>query len=68
MATYCSGHLQSAVRVLEDVKRRYHSKVKTVCGCRRAQGDRDLKVFANMLSGNIHNGLSNPHSHSVSDF
>ncbi|KAH3740579.1 uncharacterized protein LOC127850667 isoform X4 [Dreissena polymorpha] len=49
---YCSGHLQAAVRVLEDVKRRYHSTVKTVCDCRRLVGDRDLQVFADMLSGN----------------
>ncbi|KAH3740385.1 hypothetical protein DPMN_047091 [Dreissena polymorpha] len=49
---YCSGHLQAAVRVLEDVERRYHSKVKAVCGCRSIQGDSDLKVFADMLLGN----------------
>ncbi|KAH3740563.1 hypothetical protein DPMN_047269 [Dreissena polymorpha] len=48
----CSGHHQAAVRVLEDVERRYHSKGKGVCGCREDQKDRDLKVFADMLSGN----------------
>ncbi|KAH3690735.1 hypothetical protein DPMN_192970 [Dreissena polymorpha] len=47
---YCSGHFQAAIRVLEDVERRYHSKVKIVCGCRSIKGDkgRDLKVFADM--------------------
>ncbi|XP_052239805.1 uncharacterized protein LOC127850667 isoform X2 [Dreissena polymorpha] len=49
---YCSGHFQAAVRVLEDVERRYHSKVKAVCAVRRLEGDRDLKVFANMLACN----------------
>ncbi|KAH3740257.1 uncharacterized protein LOC127850612 isoform X1 [Dreissena polymorpha] len=52
---YCSGHLQAAVRVLEDVERRYHSKVKAVCGCREYQRDGDLKVFADMLLGNTDN-------------
>ncbi|XP_052241476.1 uncharacterized protein LOC127851686 isoform X2 [Dreissena polymorpha] len=52
---YCSGHLQAAVRVLEDVERRYHSKVKAVCGYRSIQGDSDLKVFADMLLGNTDN-------------
>ncbi|KAH3740422.1 hypothetical protein DPMN_047128 [Dreissena polymorpha] len=52
---YCSGHLQAAARVLEDVEKRYHSKVKAVCGCRSIQGDRDLKVFADMLLGNTDN-------------
>ncbi|XP_052239734.1 uncharacterized protein LOC127850612 isoform X9 [Dreissena polymorpha] len=50
-----SGHLQAAVRVLEDVERRYHSKVKAVCGCREYQRDGDLKVFADMLLGNTDN-------------
>ncbi|KAH3842125.1 hypothetical protein DPMN_115613 [Dreissena polymorpha] len=54
---YCSGHLQAAVRVLEDVERRYHSKVKAVCGCRDIKEYRDLKVFANMLSGNTDSGI-----------
>ncbi|XP_052238628.1 uncharacterized protein LOC127849920 [Dreissena polymorpha] len=49
------GHLQAAVRVLEDVERRYHSTVKAVCGCGSIQGDRDLKVFADMLLGNTDN-------------
>ncbi|XP_052239731.1 uncharacterized protein LOC127850612 isoform X7 [Dreissena polymorpha] len=55
---YCSGHLQAAVQVLEDVERRYHSKVKAVCGFRRLEGDRDLKVFANMLAGNKEEEIS----------
>ncbi|XP_052235136.1 uncharacterized protein LOC127847340 isoform X2 [Dreissena polymorpha] len=55
---YCGGHLRAAVRVLKDVEGRYHSNVKTVCGCRIIQGDRDLKVFANMLSGNTDNEFS----------
>ncbi|KAH3740393.1 hypothetical protein DPMN_047099 [Dreissena polymorpha] len=53
---YCSGHLQAAVQVLEDVERRYHSKVKAVCGCRHILGDGDLKVFADILLGNTDNG------------
>ncbi|KAH3740703.1 uncharacterized protein LOC127851571 [Dreissena polymorpha] len=52
---YCSGHLQAAVRVLEDVERRYPSKVKALCVFRRLKGDRDLKVFADMLFGNTDN-------------
>ncbi|KAH3749985.1 hypothetical protein DPMN_184501 [Dreissena polymorpha] len=52
---YCGGHLRAAVRVLKDVEGRYHNNVKTVCGCRKKQGDRDLTVFANMLSGNTGN-------------
>ncbi|XP_052239716.1 uncharacterized protein LOC127850612 isoform X3 [Dreissena polymorpha] len=55
---YCSGHLQAAVRVLEDVERRYHSEVKAVCIVRRLEGDRDLKVFANMLAGNKEEEIS----------
>ncbi|KAH3716679.1 hypothetical protein DPMN_059405 [Dreissena polymorpha] len=55
---YCSGNFQAAVRVLKDVKRVYHSKVKTVCGCRGTQGDRDLKVFADMLPSNSDNRFS----------
>ncbi|XP_052238624.1 uncharacterized protein LOC127849915 [Dreissena polymorpha] len=55
---YCSGHLQAAVRVLEDVERRYHSEVKAVCAFRRIEGDRDLNVFANMLAGNKEEGFS----------
>ncbi|XP_052239735.1 uncharacterized protein LOC127850612 isoform X11 [Dreissena polymorpha] len=54
----CSGHLQAAVRVLEDVERRYHSEVKAVCIVRRLEGDRDLKVFANMLAGNKEEEIS----------
>ncbi|KAH3740275.1 hypothetical protein DPMN_046977 [Dreissena polymorpha] len=49
------GHHQAAVRVLEDVERRYHSKVKALCVFRRLKGDRDLKVFADMLLGNTGN-------------
>ncbi|KAH3740502.1 hypothetical protein DPMN_047208 [Dreissena polymorpha] len=52
---YCSGHHQAAVRVLEDVERRYHSKVKALCAFRRLKGDIDLKVFADMLLGNTDN-------------
>ncbi|KAH3740527.1 hypothetical protein DPMN_047233 [Dreissena polymorpha] len=55
---YCSGHLQAAVRVLEDVERRYHSKVKALCALRRLEGDGDLNVFANMLAGNKEEGFS----------
>ncbi|KAH3720908.1 hypothetical protein DPMN_063819 [Dreissena polymorpha] len=47
---YCFGHLHAAVRVLDDVERRYHSKVKAVCGCRDIEGKSDLHVFANMIS------------------
>ncbi|KAH3716583.1 hypothetical protein DPMN_059307 [Dreissena polymorpha] len=54
---YCFGHLQAAVKVLDDVERRYHSKVKAVCGCRKIKGDRDLQVFANMISDNCDNVL-----------
>ncbi|KAH3740660.1 hypothetical protein DPMN_047370 [Dreissena polymorpha] len=57
---YCSGHLQAAVRVLEDVERRYHSKVKAVCAFIGIEGERDLKVFANMLAGNKEEGISEP--------
>jgi hypothetical protein len=57
---YCSGHLQAAVRVLEDVERRYHSKVKAVCAFIGKEGERDLKVFANMLAGNKEEGISEP--------
>ncbi|KAH3752943.1 hypothetical protein DPMN_187569 [Dreissena polymorpha] len=45
---YASGHLQAALRVLEDVETRYHMKVKTVCCWRGIKGERDLQVFANM--------------------
>ncbi|KAH3748594.1 hypothetical protein DPMN_183040 [Dreissena polymorpha] len=57
---YASGHLHSAVRVLEDVEKRYHSKVKTVCSCRDIKGDRDLLVFASMKSDNCDNGFNEP--------
>ncbi|XP_052236448.1 uncharacterized protein LOC127848187 [Dreissena polymorpha] len=57
---YCCGHLQAAVRVLEDVERSYHSKVKAVCGFRVIEGDRDLHVFANIISDNCDNGLYEP--------
>ncbi|KAH3829322.1 hypothetical protein DPMN_131318 [Dreissena polymorpha] len=57
---YCCGHLHAASIVLEDVERRYHSKVKAVCGNRRRKGDSDLKVFANMISDNCENGFSEP--------
>ncbi|XP_052239760.1 uncharacterized protein LOC127850624 [Dreissena polymorpha] len=55
-----SGHLQAAVRVLEDVERRYHSKVKAVCAFRGITGDRHLQVFADMLSGNKEEGFIDP--------
>ncbi|XP_052248711.1 uncharacterized protein LOC127856496 isoform X4 [Dreissena polymorpha] len=54
---YCFGHLHAAVRVLDDVERRYHSKVKAVCGCREIEGQSDLQVFANMISDNCDNVL-----------
>ncbi|XP_052234581.1 uncharacterized protein LOC127847058 isoform X5 [Dreissena polymorpha] len=57
---YCCGHLQAAVRVLEDVERSYQSMVKAVCGCRRKVGDRDLQVFANMISDNCDNKFCEP--------
>ncbi len=50
---YCLGHFHAAVSVLEDVERRYHSKVKSVCGCREIPGESDLQVFANMILDNI---------------
>ncbi|KAH3775993.1 hypothetical protein DPMN_177404 [Dreissena polymorpha] len=55
---YCDGYLEAAVRVLEDVEMKYHSKVKAVCGSRGLQGDSDLKVFADMLSGTTENEFS----------
>ncbi|KAH3770351.1 hypothetical protein DPMN_171636 [Dreissena polymorpha] len=55
---FCGGHLQAAVRVLEDVERRYDSKVMALCGCRRKEGGRNLEVFPNMQSGNKDNGFS----------
>ncbi|KAH3740244.1 hypothetical protein DPMN_046945 [Dreissena polymorpha] len=55
---HCGGHLHAAKRVLEDVQRRYHSRVKAVCVCRRIEGGRDLQVFANMHSGNRDNVIS----------
>ncbi|KAH3822631.1 hypothetical protein DPMN_124420 [Dreissena polymorpha] len=55
-----SGHLQAAVRVLEDVERWYHSKVKAVCGYIRLEGDRDLQVFADMFSCNKGEEFSEP--------
>ncbi|KAH3751949.1 uncharacterized protein LOC127847954 [Dreissena polymorpha] len=60
---YCSGHIHAAVRVLEDVRRRFHSKVKAVCSYRVLviDGVRDLNVFNNMLTGNSDNGLSEEH-------
>ncbi|KAH3740341.1 hypothetical protein DPMN_047046 [Dreissena polymorpha] len=57
---YCSGHHQAAVRVLEDVERRYHSKVKAVCGFIHIEGDSRLQVFADMLSGNKEEGFIDP--------
>ncbi|KAH3812661.1 hypothetical protein DPMN_141098 [Dreissena polymorpha] len=57
---YCSGYIHAAVRVLEDVERRYHSKVKAVCGCRRIPEDRDLEMFADMLPGHSDQGFIEP--------
>ncbi|KAH3769932.1 hypothetical protein DPMN_171211 [Dreissena polymorpha] len=54
------GHFHSAVRVLEDVEKRYHRKVKTVCCRRRFKGDRDLKVFASMISDKCDNLFNEP--------
>ncbi|KAH3896976.1 hypothetical protein DPMN_021159 [Dreissena polymorpha] len=54
---YCSGHLHAAVIVLEDVERRYHSKVKAVCGCRPNEGS-DLRVFSYMTTGTSNDGFS----------
>ncbi|XP_052238619.1 uncharacterized protein LOC127849909 [Dreissena polymorpha] len=47
---YCSGHIIAAVRVLEDVERRFHNRVKAVCECRSIEGQSDLHVFANITS------------------
>ncbi|KAH3740047.1 uncharacterized protein LOC127851441 isoform X1 [Dreissena polymorpha] len=47
---YCSGHFHAAVRVLEDVDRRYHNRVKAVCGHRILPDDQDIDTFANMIS------------------
>ncbi|XP_052257105.1 uncharacterized protein LOC127862152 [Dreissena polymorpha] len=55
---YCSGHIHAAVRVLEDVERRYYRKVKAVCGCRYMKGERDRRVLGNTLSGNCVKGCS----------
>ena len=57
---YCLGHLHAAVRVLADLKRRYHSKVKSVCRCIRLPGESDLELFANMISDNCDKELSEP--------
>ncbi|KAH3870350.1 hypothetical protein DPMN_033532 [Dreissena polymorpha] len=56
---YCGGHLHAAVRVLEDVERRYHNRVKAVCSSRSIEGDRDFHVFADMHSAN-RDGFSEP--------
>ncbi|KAH3795071.1 hypothetical protein DPMN_148617 [Dreissena polymorpha] len=55
---YCSGHIHAAVRVLEDVGRRFHSKVKAVCLCKENHGEDDLNVFNDMLTGNSDNTLN----------
>ncbi|KAH3716450.1 hypothetical protein DPMN_059173 [Dreissena polymorpha] len=54
---YCFGYLHAAVKLLGDVERRYHSKVKAVCGCRDIEGQSDLQVFANIISDNCDNVL-----------
>ncbi|KAH3806097.1 hypothetical protein DPMN_134411 [Dreissena polymorpha] len=50
--------MKAAVQVLEDVDRRYHSKVKPVCGCRSIEGDHEVQVFVNVVSGSYVNGFS----------
>ncbi|KAH3876849.1 hypothetical protein DPMN_000700 [Dreissena polymorpha] len=55
---YWSGHFNAALRVLEVVEKRYHRVVKDVCGIILIEGDRDLQVLANMLSGNKYKGFS----------
>ncbi|KAH3896907.1 hypothetical protein DPMN_021091 [Dreissena polymorpha] len=55
---YCFGHFHAAVRVLDDVEKRYHSKVKAVCRVRRNEGESDLRVFASMITDNYENVLS----------
>ncbi|XP_052251592.1 uncharacterized protein LOC127858456 isoform X1 [Dreissena polymorpha] len=57
---YASGHLHSAVRVLEDVEKRYHRKVKSVCSCRHIKGDCDLQVFASMKLEKCDNVFNEP--------
>ncbi|KAH3808334.1 uncharacterized protein LOC127834376 isoform X2 [Dreissena polymorpha] len=57
---YCFGHLHAAIRVLNDAKRRYHSKVKSVCGVRKNKGERDIHLFANMMPDSCDNVLSEP--------
>ncbi|KAH3739277.1 hypothetical protein DPMN_045927 [Dreissena polymorpha] len=47
--------MHAAVKVLEDVDKRFHSNVKAVCGGRRKEWDSDHNLFTNMLSGNSHN-------------
>ncbi|KAH3896892.1 hypothetical protein DPMN_021076 [Dreissena polymorpha] len=57
---YCFGHFHAAARALEDVEKRYHSKVKAVCGARQWEGQKDLRVFANMISDNCDNVRREP--------
>ncbi|KAH3740401.1 hypothetical protein DPMN_047107 [Dreissena polymorpha] len=57
---YCSGNLNAAARVLADVERMYHSKVKAVCGFIDTEGDKDPQVFAHMISDTCDTVLSEP--------
>ncbi|XP_052260152.1 uncharacterized protein LOC127864530 isoform X2 [Dreissena polymorpha] len=57
---YCFGHLHAAIRVLEDVEKKDHIKVKSVCGMTEIYGERDLQVFANMMSDSCDNVHSEP--------
>ncbi|KAH3748929.1 uncharacterized protein LOC127847873 [Dreissena polymorpha] len=55
---YCSGHIHAAARVLENAEKRFHSKVKAVCNCRRIDGDDDINLFNAMRSDKSVNGFS----------
>ncbi|KAH3770377.1 hypothetical protein DPMN_171662 [Dreissena polymorpha] len=57
---YSGGNLHAAVRVSADVGRRCHNRVKAVCACRRIEGDDNIPVFANMISGNSDDGFIEP--------
>ncbi|KAH3896926.1 uncharacterized protein LOC127864485 isoform X2 [Dreissena polymorpha] len=57
---YCFGHFHAAARALEDVEKRCHSKVKALCGVRQLEGQKDLRVFANMISDNCDNVRREP--------
>ncbi|KAH3783702.1 uncharacterized protein LOC127843090 [Dreissena polymorpha] len=57
---YCFGHLHAAIRVLEDVEKKDHIKVKAVCANIYIEGNSDLQVFANMMSDSCDNIHSEP--------